>query len=227
MKRLLYYSQLRCESGSEFRLAVDADMDTLRGGWTEQGLSEVSIFVLDLFVFVYAEAISNSEQIQWNWPQHYSLMLEIWPPDPLNNDNQAEAICRLAVPLIDVFHDGVPSNPASWRGDRQIDERIGSIARLKTEKVSSYIFYHYQKQEESTTSFNQTYMIGALGTWLFSYHELPGLLSEQKPQGLLNTQQSPVNWHEVMLPHFEPWEDAAEGPVLWRRMERINGSCMQ
>ncbi|MCJ8011795.1 hypothetical protein MUG84_08575 [Paenibacillus sp. KQZ6P-2] len=223
MKRLLYYSQIRCDSESEFRRTVNADMESLRRDWAVQGLSDVSIFVSQLYVFIYAESAHLSEQAEWRWPQHYSRWLESWPANPLSKA-EIEATARLEVPLIDIYHDGVPSDYDTWRKNRQIDERIGSIACLRPEMAASYIYYHFQRQEEAEPSFNETYMIGLFGTLIFSYHELPSLVSEHTRQGLLNTQQTPSNWHEVMQPHFIPWTDEAGRDFPWMRMERINGS---
>ncbi|TNJ66141.1 hypothetical protein FE784_12045 [Paenibacillus hemerocallicola] len=125
------------------------------------------------------------------------------------------------MPMIDIFHDGIPNDAASWRCNRAVEERIGSIARLKPDWVSSYIYYHYQTQEESPDSFNSTYMIGLLSRLLFSYYELPASVNDPKRIGKLETKLSPGSWHAVMQPHFEPWEGAPEDQCLWSRMELL------
>ncbi|WP_340004816.1 hypothetical protein MHH52_24030 [Paenibacillus sp. FSL K6-0276] len=226
MKRLLYYSQLRRDSESEFRQMVNTDVESLRRDWTAQGLYDVSIFVLQQFVFIYAEADPSSEYAEWRWPRHYSRILETWPSVPLSKGHPSGSTESFEVPLIDIFHDGVPSDRSSWRDHRHIDERIGSVACLRPEMAASYIYYHFQKQEEAASSFNQTYMIGMFGTLIFSYHELPSLTSGHKPQGLLHTRQSPVHWQEAMLPHFIPWKDESGNDILWMQMERIQGSSL-
>jgi len=48
-------------------------------------------------------------------------------------------------------------------------------------------------------------------------------------QGRLRTAHTPPNWHEVMLPHFQPWDDEQEkggwkratGRPLWRLIELV------
>ncbi len=217
MQRLLYYSQVRQERALDFRLAVKENADSLQKDWHKQGLSDVSVFALDAYVCLYAELSEGSIAEGWDWPETYAQYLEQWPADP----TLQQSVYRLAVPMIDIFHDGVPKDMQSWRSTRRVEERIGSIARLKPEWVASYIYYHFQKQEEAPDSFNQTYIIGSLGQLLFSYHELPARNSEPKRRGLLNTNQSPDNWHEVMLPHFEPCESALEGQRIWSRMDRV------
>lgn len=226
MKRLLYYSQLRRDSESEFRQMVNTDIESLRRDWSAQGLYDVSIFVLQQFVFIYAEAGSSSEYAEWRWPRYYGRILETWPLVPLSMGHPSGSTDSLEVPLIAIFHDGVPSDCSSWRDHRHIDERIGSVACLRPEMAASYIYYHFQKQEEAASSFNQTYMIGMFGTLIFSYHELPSLTSGHKPQGLLHTRQSPIHWHDAMLPHFIPWKDESGNDILWMQMERIQGSSL-
>ncbi|WP_314590478.1 hypothetical protein [Paenibacillus terrigena] len=223
MKRLLYYSQLRRDSESEFRRTVNVEIESLRSDWADQGLSDVSIFVSQLYVFIYAETAHPSAQTEWRWPLHYSRLLESWPADPLSS-LELKNMSRLAVPLIDIFHDGIPERYDSWREHRQVGDRIGSIACLRPEMTASYIYYHFQKQEEEASSFNETYIIGLFGTLIFSYHELPSFISEHKRQGCLNSRQTPANWHEVMQPHFRSRKDEAGRDLLWMRMDRINGS---
>jgi hypothetical protein len=221
MQRLLFYSQTHRGTVSEFNQIVMDNAVKLREEWETAGLRQVEVFTSDLYVCVYAEVIDNPVTSIWDWPVSFDRYLEKWPAEPDQDVNASETLHRLAIPMIDVFHDGMPDNTESWRGSHPIDERVGSIARLKPEMVSSYVYYHYQKQEESPNSFNQTYMIGLQGRLLFSYHELPARTSPVKRQGILTTKNSPDNWHEVMYPHFDLWEEAIEGQQIWRKMERL------
>ncbi|MDQ0874640.1 hypothetical protein QFZ77_003299 [Paenibacillus sp. V4I3] len=219
--RLLFYSQLRKVMVSGFQQIVKEDANALREEWAAIGLTNVSVFSCVQYVCVYAEVLGGPNVPVWDWPMSFDQYLERWPTEPNDGDSSSETLYRLAIPMIDVFHDGVLEDTDSWYGSRSVEKRVGSIARLKPDMTSSYIYYHYQKQKESPDSFNQTYMIGSFGRLLFSYHELPARVSTIKRQGLLTTKQSPDNWHEVMFPHFEPWEEAREGQQLWRKMERM------
>lgn len=221
MERLLYYSQLRKGMEREFQEIVKDDANTLLKEWGTLGLSHISVFCCELYVFLYAEVVCGSRIAVWGWPMSFERYLEKWPMEPDQVGYSGGKSYRLALPMIDVFHDGVPKDTDSWDRSVPITDRLGSIARLKPEMASSYIYYHYQKQEEFPDSFNQTYVIGSLGRFLFSYQELPARVSTSKRQGQLTTSNSPNNWHEVMHPHFEPWEDVPEGQQLWRKMERI------
>lgn len=212
-RRRLYYSQLQSGAATDFRSLLKSHSEALREEYDTLGLTNVDVFICDLNVCVYME--SSVATPEWDWPASFNRYMETWPaePDCIGSSNARKH--RLAIPMIDIFHDGVPSGE-----NRTGKERIGSIARLKPDMVSSYIFYHYQKQEESPNSFNESYMIGALGRILFSYHELPATINMDKRTGLLSTDHSPDNWHEVMLPHFEFW-DGEKGESIWRNMDEV------
>jgi hypothetical protein len=123
----------------------------------------------------------------------------------------------LAHPLLDVFHDGSPTDGTTWRVPGQtITHRIGSLARLVPETYSRYVFYHYQRQAEQPQSFNQRYIIGAHDRTLFSYQELPATTQSPRPTPTLPTQHTPADWQPVMQPHFEPWSDTSADEQLWR-----------
>ncbi|MGO4497664.1 hypothetical protein AB4114_17445 [Paenibacillus sp. 2RAB27] len=219
MQRVLFYSQTRRGTANQFKQIVKESEAVLRDKWVAAGLEQVAVFACDLYVCVYAEAVDSHSVSLWDWPVSFERYLEKWPKEPDTSVSTNETLHRLTIPMIDVFHDGIPDE--DWRGNHSMDERVGSIARLKPEMVPSYIYYHYQKQEESPNSFNQTYMIGMYNRLIFSYHELPSRISSITRQGLLTTKQSPTNWHEVMYPHFDLWEEAIEGQQIWRKMERL------
>ena len=123
---------------------------------------------------------------------------------------------RWALPLPDIFHDGSPDDAAAWRspGDNP-QQRIGSLARLKPETYSRYVFYHYQRQAELPQSFNRRYIIGAHDTTLFSYQELPAVTTAPPPP-TLTTRNTPQNWQEVMEPHFVPWTTLPDDQRSWQ-----------
>lgn len=210
MKRYMYYSQLKTDALGDFRSALQQDEEQLRTRLESEGVLAFSLFVSDPVLCIYIE--TAVDEYAWTWPASYGEWLEEWPGVHKHS---------LSVPMLDIFHDGVPVDPITWRRDRTVDKRIGSMARLKPDMVASYIYYHFQKQEETPDSFNKTYMIGSHGAFLFSYYELPTVVSESKRKGLLSTDNSPSNWHEVMLPHFHTWENAPEGQQLWLQMEQL------
>lgn len=117
--------------------------------------------------------------------------------------------------MLDIFHDDAP--PPNWRKDSSKPlESVGSVIFLKPEMYSSYIFYHYQFQEENRKKFNSTYLIGSDGTFLFSYCESPPILKNFSKPTLLS-KNSPKNWEEVMGRHFATWPDEPGELPKWRR----------
>ncbi|NOV02790.1 hypothetical protein [Paenibacillus planticolens] len=210
MQRHLYFSQLKVGMEEIFRTAVRLDHEYLRSYLQNENVLSVSLFLGGRYLCLYMETYTGGHN--WDWPVTYAHWLEAWP---------GEQGSRLSIPMLDIFHDGVPTDPESWRGGRQVDDRIGCIARLKPDMAASYIYYHYQMQEERPESFNKTYIIGAHGTFLFSYREHPAAVGEMKRIGKLSSTNTPANWQEVMDPHFELWTDAADNEKLWRSMQRL------
>ncbi|GAA3408724.1 hypothetical protein GCM10020370_45710 [Paenibacillus hodogayensis] len=173
-----------------------------------QGMVDGCLFEKDGDLYLYLE--TSGEGFEWKWPDACREMLQLWPGE--------KGGCRLAVPMLDIFHDGEAEGREFRSGD-SVRERIGSLARLKPEMYGSYVFYHYAKQEETPGSFNSTYMIGAHENIIFSYHELPAPKGES--QSTRRTWPEPItpnNWHDIMLPHFIPWSSGESGPVLWEKM---------
>jgi len=87
--------------------------------------------------------------------------------------------------------------------------------------VSSYIFYHFQLQEEQPGALGSKYgLISQHENLLFFYMEKPDVAESESYAGHLKTQHTPPNWGDVMDPHFQPWPDD-EGERLWRPIECI------
>lgn len=210
MQRHLSFSQLKVGKEESFRTAVRQDHEHLKSYLQNEKVLSAVLFLSGRYLCLYME--TDTGGYNWDWPVSYAPWLEAWPSERGN---------RLSVPMQDIFHDGVPTDPESWRGSRQVDDRIGCIARLKPDMAASYIYYHYQMQEERPENFNKTYIIGAHGTFLFSYREHPAVVSEIKRAGKLCSHNTPANWQEVMEPHFERWTDVADNEKLWRSMERL------
>jgi hypothetical protein len=141
--------------------------------------------------------------------------------DDLLNPWPGEEVERYLVPLIDIFHCVEPHGLDHWRRKKTPARIFAQLARLKPEMVSSYIFYHYQLQEEKPGSFDKYCLIGLNENLLFFYLEHPFVVEPPPAPGKLSTSHSPANWQEVMNPHFEFWEDAPPGQEIWREIETI------
>ncbi len=139
-------------------------------------------------------------------------LLEDWP---------GAAAPRCWVPMMDIFHYSRPLSIEHWRRGAAPQECTGRIIYLRPEMVSSYIFYHFQLQEEKPGALGSKYgLISQHENLLFFYMEKPDVAESESYTGHLKTQNTPPNWGEVMDPHFQPWPDE-EGERLWRPIECI------
>jgi hypothetical protein len=183
---------------------------------TLQKLQSIHIFTLSLFhsgkaLCVYLESSKDEQWFEWGNEVH--SMMQITP-----GLDQS----RYAIHMPEIFHDGVPNDHASWRQARVIKQRVGSLARIRPDLLARYIFYHYQLQEEYPEHFNKTYIIGLFQNMIFSYHELPAVVSESPPLGKLQTRLSPVqNWQDLMHPHFEHWHTPSGESIPWLPMNHL------
>lgn len=137
-------------------------------------------------------------------------VLSAWPGEPRR---------RLFVPMADIFHYQRPADGDHWRRTRQT-ESYGRIARLKPDKVSSYVFYHYQYQEEKPGDGDKYGIIGLNENLLFFYAERPSTVEPAPYEGTLTTQNTPSDWGAVMQPHFIEWPDKQENEKIWLNLER-------
>ncbi|MFK7692656.1 hypothetical protein [Paenibacillus sp. HJGM_3] len=208
----MYRAQLKAGTRDAFIRALEEAGSPWGQRLRQRGLLTGTLFEREGGLFLYLE--TADEDFKWDWPLNCLDFLESWP-----GENGGR---RLAVPMLDIYHDGEGEALESRRDGRNVRERIGSLARLKPEMYGSYIFYHYAQQEETPNSFNPTYIIGAHENWIFSYHELPAPQgSRQSTRRTWPAPIAPTNWHEVMQPHFIPWSIGEQGPVLWVRMTAL------
>lgn len=210
LRRHVYRSIARVEDAGKLKEAVQMIREELEASLRDAGAVCFALFQWEHRLFAYVE--TEEGPFQFAYPDRLNRWLLSWP---------GEEEARYAVPMLDIFHDGVPEDRDSWRTGRTVEERAGRLARLRPEQYASYIFYHYQMQEEKPESFNKTYLIATHETLIFSYSELPASVSAVPKRGKLNTSLTPSNWHELMEPHFVPWTDTAPEERLWRKLELL------
>jgi hypothetical protein len=210
IKREMRLAQIKRGHKDNFLAEMSSNREDFIAILQNQGCATFSLFEFGSLLFAYYETIH--EEVELRWEERLKQHLEAWP---------GEQMPRYSVPLLDIFHDNKPNREFAWRNHVKPLERNGCIARLKPEMYSSYVFYHYQLQEEKPAGFNKYYMIGSHEKYIFSYEEMPAII-DPAPSGLLQTRNTPDNWTKVMLPHFELWEDVQDGePLAWKRMEQI------
>ena len=80
ISRLIYYSQLLKGEKAAFCHEVNKASEAIIAEWKGLGVTDASVFVMDPFVCVYAEA-ENSAAV-WDWPAAFRSYLEAWPAEP-------------------------------------------------------------------------------------------------------------------------------------------------
>jgi len=168
------------------------------------------VFQFSDLLFIYLE--SESLLAKFDFPAIFDEVLVDWP---------GESGTQKFVSMLDIFHDAIPRAESLWRDSGASRESLGSIVYLRPEKYCSYVFYHFQLQEEGMRKFNKHYVIGAHENCLFSYQELPAVIDTTNHDRVLSTNVSPENWAELMGQHFRPWPEGLDIDAAWKSMEEI------
>ena len=77
------------------------------------------------------------------------------------------------VEMTDIFHYSFPASDEYWRRKFDNKKSVFKIARLKNDKVSEYVYYHYKLQKEATCQYDKHGIIYLLGSTLAMYYEEP------------------------------------------------------
>ncbi|WP_159884110.1 hypothetical protein [Paenibacillus puerhi] len=126
---------------------------------------------------------------------------------------------RKWIPLIDVFHFNAPKDADHWRRKAPVERQVGRVAHLKPEMVASYVYYHYQLQEERAFHGPKYEIIGLHENLLFGYQEFPAIVEEPVLPGKLATSSTPEDWKESRMDlHFQPWPD---GHLYFKPVETL------
>lgn len=188
---------------------LQARRDFLQAQIDARTLLTISLFQWERHIFAYWESIGQP-LTPTSLFGDMSEQLATWP-------GMSEP--RTFVPMIDIFHGLEPGDVDQWRRRRPVERIQGRITRLKPTMVSSYIFYHYQMQEEKLGQHDKYWQINQHEDLLFFYQELP---PTPEPQvGKLSTNNTPSDWHTLMFPHFQLWDDAPESEEIWRHVPLI------
>ena len=168
-----------------------------------------SIFRYENQVFLYFE-FAEAELFPEDFLQEANAHLEIWPGFEGK---------RKWVLMHDVFHYQQPQSVDEWKRKTKVESFWCRVIRLKPEMISSYIFYHYQYQEENPGLYNKYGIIGIHDNLLFMYIELPDYTESISYKGLLDTSNTPEDWGPLMENHFSPWPDSKGKDDFWRDAE--------
>lgn len=200
--------------------AEDAAIDHLRDqiallsiGHNPGDVMTVSLFQWRRHLIAYWESVDLLLPPERVFGERFDLF-EPWP---------GIAQSRTFAPMMDIFHYQEPGRGgldpvADWRRKAPVQRIGGRLAQLNPSMVSSYIFYHYQLQEEKPGSVDKYGLIAIHEDLIFFYQEYPPVVEEPRRTGKLTTTHTPDHWHDVMFPHFVLWEDAPSGQEIWREI---------
>ncbi|MCY9658758.1 hypothetical protein P5G65_19110 [Paenibacillus chondroitinus] len=139
---------------------------------------------------------------------------------PYLKDWPGQSEPRKWIPMIDVFHFNEPADREHWLRKKRVEKRVGRVAHLKPEMISSYIYYHYQLQEERSFTGDKYEIIAMHENLLFGYQEFPKVIEEPVVPGRLKTKGTPENWQDSRMDlHFQPWEE--DGYLYFKPIEPI------
>lgn len=100
-----------------------------------------------------------------------------------------------------------------------MERQVGRVAHLKPEMVASYVYYHYQLQEEHAFHGPKYEIIGIHENLLFGYQEFPAIIEEPILPKKLATSGTPEDWNESRMDlHFQPWPD---GHLYFKPIETL------
>lgn len=194
---------IRCVCRAE-RVSEQADVNALVNAVHnlsgQDGLLTLSLFQWREAFFVYAESVGQAMDADGLLGNPEGC-LKPWP------GGEGE---RFWVPMMDIFHYSKPQSVAHWRRKASVETPYARVIRLRPEKVSSYIFYHYQLQEERPGMGDKYGLITIHEDLLFFYQEQPRVSEESPAKPSLETSNTPPNWGALMSQHFAPWPDPGE-----------------
>jgi len=117
--------------------------------------------------------------------------------------------------MMDIFHYHVPGETSTWRKDNA-GEPWPRLVYLKPDMYASYIFYHWQLQEEQPGNGPKYGVIAAHENLLYFYLERPFVQETTDYPGKLATKNTPGGWGPLMDQHFIPWTGVADDQKYWR-----------
>ncbi|MDQ0113473.1 hypothetical protein [Paenibacillus harenae] len=183
--------------------------ETVRGLVRSGRLMTGAAFRWQNHLFVYAECMDLPVEADALMPEAAEL-LEDWP---------GQTDKRKWIPMIDVFHFNEPASREHWLRKEPVERRAGRVAHLKPEMAASYIYYHYQLQEEQAFHGPKYEIIAMHENLLFGYQEFPAVVEPPVLPGKLKTSGTPSNWSDSRMDlHFQPWED---GHLYFKPIETL------
>jgi hypothetical protein len=208
LKRLIFRAQFK--EGQEIAILENMLKEKMAKEIISNGIvMTIAAFKWERNIFLYYECIIGEIK-----PEEIFSSLDIFLEDwPGKNDK------RKWVPMIDVFHFNEPISCEHWNRKDIVEKRAGRVAHLKPEMMASYIYYHYQLQEERAFYGPKYEIIAMHENLLFGYQEFPAVVEEPVATKKLSTSCTPKNWLDSRMDlHFQPWED---GHLYFKHIDQI------
>lgn len=206
-----YHFRGQCRPGIEPERYFAGLLPELQRRMKARGARELSLFQWGNQLFLYYESIQKQVNPH-DLFAHAGEALEAWP---------GEDAPRQWVPMMDIFHYQQPAGPEHWQRRSPPGTPYARLARLRPGEVSSYIFYHYQYQEEKPGDGDKYGIIILHENLMFFYSERPATMEPAPYSGKLATAHTPADWAGVMKPHFIMWDEDAGNTLIWLEIPRI------
>lgn len=205
MQRYHFLAQCRDGLDPAIYFRDDRLMSNLKARMIDIDVQNLSLFHYGSLLFLYYESPAKGVNPHSLF-QQCEADLVTWPGADMQ---------RSWVPMMDIFHYQQPVSGEPWRRDNHSPKPFARIARLKPEQVASYIFYHYQYQEERPGDGDKYGMIALHENLMFFYSEYPATLEPPSYKGKLSTDNTPSDWMAAMTPHFIMWDKETHNSLIW------------
>jgi hypothetical protein len=174
----------------------------------DKSINAISLFRFGKIIALYYESSDKEPDVE-------SLLKDV-------SDNLcciSEESHKIWTRMWELFHFSSYVNPEQWERTLENKQGIMRVNRLKYDTFSSYVYYHYQLQEEHP-GFGDKYGIICFDDGLMCFYlEEPTEIEKSPARGKLSTDNSPLErWNELMGQHFIPWEDTDKP---WKDMKTI------
>ena len=197
MKRFCFRGQYKDEAVLSY---VATQKQHIEGLLREGKIYTVTVFSYDnQNLFVYYECAGEEALTPTDLFPGITAFMQPWP---------GEADVRWFVPMIDIYHSMQPNveEEAAWHRTEPAKPKA-NMSQMKLDLLSSYIFYHVQLQEEKPAHNGKHMSIWQSEHIALLYHESPDTGYQNPQPGKLTTKHTPSNWRDVMVPHFNYFDD--------------------
>jgi hypothetical protein len=211
IKRFAFRAWCKNETDEKAVIWFNTQIEAIKELIDKEELMTLSLFKWKDNFFVYYETLDSEILPDILFPKGETYL------QALPGENEK----RYWIPMMDIYHCAEPISREHWRRKQPVEKTYAKVIRLKPEMVASYIFYHYQFQEEKPGDWSKYPIIFINENLLFFYLETPDYPEEQPYKGKLNTTNSPGNWGELMSLHFAKWEEPQDFEIEWKEIEQI------